>query len=51
MNPVMTMSSSQLKDPPLLISQNYIGGKWGEAGSGMRFNVTGKQTTSSKGIY
>ncbi|CAI7675467.1 unnamed protein product [Penicillium palitans] len=30
----------QLKDPSLLIGQNYIDGKWVEAESGKRFNVT-----------
>lgn len=32
----------QLKDPSLLIGQNYIDGKWVEAESGKRFNVTGE---------
>ncbi|KGO54793.1 Aldehyde dehydrogenase, C-terminal [Penicillium expansum] len=30
----------QLKDPSLLVGQNYIDGKWVEAVSGKRFNVT-----------
>lgn len=35
----------QLKDPSLLVGQNYIDGKWVEAVSGKRFNVTGKLST------
>ncbi|OQE42331.1 hypothetical protein PENCOP_c004G08039 [Penicillium coprophilum] len=30
----------ELKDPSLLIGQNYIDGKWVDAASGKRFNVT-----------
>lgn len=38
----MSASNIQMKDPSLLIGHNYIEGKWIEAESGKRFNVTGK---------
>ncbi|KAJ5517169.1 hypothetical protein N7527_008729 [Penicillium freii] len=35
-----------LKDPSLRIGQNYIDGKWLEAESGKRFNVTAGRNRS-----
>ncbi|KAJ5272983.1 hypothetical protein N7478_008108 [Penicillium angulare] len=40
----MAISDIQLKDPSLLIGQNYINGKWIESESGKRFNVTDPTT-------
>ncbi|RDW81027.1 NAD-dependent succinate-semialdehyde dehydrogenase [Aspergillus mulundensis] len=36
----MAISAVRLNDPSLLIGQNHIAGKWVEAASGERFNVT-----------
>lgn len=35
----MTASCIRLKDPSLLVGQNYIQGRWLEAENGTRFNV------------
>lgn len=40
----MAASNIRLNDPSLLVGQNYIEGKWVEAETGKRFNVTGEQT-------
>lgn len=38
----MAVTDVRLKNPSLLVGQNYIGGEWVDAVSGKRFNITGE---------
>ena len=46
----MVAFNVRLNDPSLLVGQNYIDGKWVEAQSGKRFDVTGECSCSPQHV-